>query len=152
MRAAVWPALFKLNCSACPLALSNSLTNATSNLPVYPATVVPVLESLSATTISACPLHAHNYLCLSPTCAQLSLPVPYMRTHATKQYYHHSITEVTDEELQRVYATNIFSFFYLAQVGKLECKVAPLQAAHVWHVQQIALESTWWSSPQSMVD
>lgn len=33
------------------------------------------------------------------------------------QYYHHSLLDVSDEELQRVYATNIFAQFYLSQVG-----------------------------------
>lgn len=32
------------------------------------------------------------------------------------QHYHHCITEISNEELERVYATNIWSFFYLSQV------------------------------------
>ncbi|KAF5828465.1 hypothetical protein DUNSADRAFT_17573 [Dunaliella salina] len=35
--------------------------------------------------------------------------------NAAEQYYHHSILEISNEELDRVYATNIFSFFFLSQ-------------------------------------
>jgi NAD(P)-dependent dehydrogenase (short-subunit alcohol dehydrogenase family) len=37
--------------------------------------------------------------------------------NASEQHVADSLTDITPEELQRTFATNIFSYFYFAQVG-----------------------------------
>jgi len=72
-----------------------------------------------ATTSGAAPLQTAKDV-VSKVIQELGR-VDFLVNNASEQQMSDNLTDITPEELQRTFETNIFSYFYFAQVSKLHC-------------------------------